>query len=339
MNLGTLLLPLLLATALTSRAAEPALALEWVTVGDPGNPPDPTTGRGSVAAPFQISKHEITVAQYAAFLNAVAKHDPNALWNGAQKIERKGAPGQFEYAPQPGGEHEPILHVSFLDAARFANWLHRVSSTENPPTPTSAPAPIPPNPKPSTESGAYDLSAGGGLAPRTPGARAWIPNEEEWYKAAYYQPQTSGGPPSHYWKYPTRSDTPPTLAEPGNPGPNLANFLADVTPQPNGNILRHYNNVMPVGSFPGALSPYGTLDQGGNAWEWIETTVFSTQRVIRGGHMCGSHEKMLSRVRTNASPNRRYPDTGFRLARPTPPPSEPPPSPGPKSNPTPQQPQ
>jgi hypothetical protein len=31
--------------------------------------------------------------------------------------------------------------------------------------------------------------------------------------------------------------------------------------------------------------------------------------------MCGSHEKLLKTVRTSASPTRRYPDTGFRLAR------------------------
>ena len=72
----------------------------------------------------------------------------------------------------------------------------------------------------------------------------------------------------------------------------------------------------PVGrQFPGSASHYGTLDQGGNAWEWIEATVFGTHRVIRGGSMCASHEKLLSKVRTHATPTRRYPDTGFRLAR------------------------
>jgi formylglycine-generating enzyme required for sulfatase activity len=76
---------------------------------------------------------------------------------------------------------------------------------------------------------------------------------------------------------------------------------------------------MPVGSFPGATSHYGTLDQAGNAWEWVETTVFDTQRVIRGGSMCATYEKLLPRVRTNASPTRRYPDTGFRVARAVPP--------------------
>ena len=41
--------------------------------------------------------------------------------------------------------------------------------------------------------------------------------------------------------------------------------------------------------------------------------------------MCGSHEKLLSKVRTSSSPTKRYGDTGFRLARAVPAP-EPEPS-------------
>lgn len=77
--------------------------------------------------------------------------------------------------------------------------------------------------------------------------------------------------------------------------------------------------MMPVGSFPWAASHYGMLDQAGNVWEWIETTVFDTQRVIRGGSLCATYEKLLPLVRTSASPSRRYPDTGFRIARAVPP--------------------
>jgi formylglycine-generating enzyme required for sulfatase activity len=284
----------------TAASAANALELEWVTVDDAGNAPD-KTGYGAVAYEFQITKHEITAAQYAEFLNAVAaKADPRALWNAGQKIDRTGAAGAFKYAPRPTREGEPVMPVSFLDAMRFANWLHHGGGPGD------------------TETGAYLISKGGGLASREAGARIWIPNENEWYKAAYYQPQATGGPPGNYWRYPTRSDVAPKLAKPGDPGLNLANFLADTRPQPSGGILRGFNDVMPVGSFPGSASHYGTLDQAGNAWEWIETTVFGTQQIIRGGSMCGSHEKLLSTVRTSTSPAKRYPDTGFRLARPMP---------------------
>jgi sulfatase modifying factor 1 len=284
-------------TLLAMAASAQALDVEWVTVGDPGNPPD-KTGHGAVAYEFQITKHEITVAQYAEFLKAVAtKGDPRALWNAGQKIVRTGNPGAFHYAPAATREREPVMQVNFLDAMRFANWLHHGGGSGD------------------TETGAYLISRNGGLAGREAGARIWIPNENEWYKAAYHQPQAVGGPAGSYWRYPTRSDAQPKLAKPGDPGPNLANFLADITPQVNGGILRGFNDVMPVGSFSGSASHYGTLDQAGNAWEWIETTVFETQRVIRGGSMCGSHEKLLSKVHTSTNPAKRYPDTGFRLAR------------------------
>jgi formylglycine-generating enzyme required for sulfatase activity len=282
---------------LTAASAAHAHHLTWVKVGDAGNAPD-KTGHGAVAYEFEVTKHEITVSMYAEFLNAVAtKADPHALWNAAQKIVRTGNPGAFKYAASPKREGEPVMQVRFLDAMRFANWLHHGGGPGD------------------TETGAYLISKDGGLASREADARIWIPNENEWYKAAYYQPQATGGPPGSYWRYPTRSDLAPKLAKPGDPGLNLANFLADTRPQPNGGILRGFNDVMPVGSFPGSSSHYGTLDQAGNAWEWIETTVFDTQQIIRGGSMCATHEKLLSTVRTSASPAKRYPDTGFRLAR------------------------
>lgn len=285
---------------LTAASAAHAHDLTWVKVGDAGNAPD-KTGHGAVAYEFEVTKHEITVSMYAEFLNAVAtKADPHALWNAAQKIVRTGNPGAFKYAASPKREGEPVMQVRFLDAMRFANWLHHGGGPGD------------------TETGAYLISKDGGLASREADARIWIPNENEWYKAAYYQPQATGGPPGSYWRYPTRSDLAPKLAKPGDPGLNLANFLADTRPQPNGGILRGFNDVMPVGSFPGSSSHYGTLDQAGNAWEWIETTVFGNQQIIRGGSMCGSHEKLLSTVRTSTSPAKRYPDTGFRLARPMP---------------------
>ncbi len=311
-----LLFALAAAVPLATIAAETGdLGIEWVTVGDPGNAADPASGHGAVARVFQISKHEVTVGQYAAFLSAVAATDTRGLWTGGQKIDRSGQAGAFTYIARTGHEREPVMNVTFLDCMRFANWLHHAQSDPAASGPAKSPAAV----ARLTETGAYAIAVGDGLAAREPGARAWIPTEDEWYKAAYHQPHTTGGPASHYWRFATRSDTTPALGTPGDMASNLANFLADATPQPNGGVLRGYHNVMPVGSFPGAASHYGTLDQAGNAWEWVETTIFDTQRVIRGGSMCGTYEKLLPRVRTNASPTRRFPDTGFRVARAVPP--------------------
>jgi sulfatase modifying factor 1 len=287
--------------AVTASAA--ALELEWVTVGDPGNPPD-KTGFGAVAREFQIGKYEVTVGQYAAFLNAVAAADPNGLWNpsmgsalltdsnqgGIRKdlpvfIDRIGYSGGFRYHALSGAEHKPVLFVSFLSAMRFANWLHHGGGSGG------------------TETGAYDLARHGGMAVHEPDARVWIATEDEWYKAAYYQPEELGGPPGGYWLYPVRTNDKPRQGGVGDLSPDAANYG------------RAYADFKPVGSFPNAWSFYGTFDQGGNAWEWVEASVFGNHRGIRGGCMAHTFEKLRSTVRNHASPGRSYPDTGFRLAR------------------------
>ena len=67
---------------------------------------------------------------------------------------------------------------------RFVNWLHNGKGPGD------------------TESGVYDLSLSPELITRAPGASYFLPDRDEWYKAAYYDP-TKGG--TSYWLYPTRS--------------------------------------------------------------------------------------------------------------------------------------
>ena len=95
-----------------------AVTFDWVTVGDPGNPSDTevmsdgTTGYGSVGYVYRISKHEVTNAQYAEFLNAVAKTDtyalydsrmgnPNPVDGGYGGITRSGISGGLTYSAIP----------------------------------------------------------------------------------------------------------------------------------------------------------------------------------------------------------------------------------------------
>lgn len=109
-----------------------------VFVDDAGNAAD-TTGFGSVSYDYRIGTHEVTNAQYSAFLNDVATvSDPYGLWDSDMLngdtfgggINRSGTSGNFSYAPTPGGGDEPVRWVSFWDAARFANWLS-TGDTEN----------------------------------------------------------------------------------------------------------------------------------------------------------------------------------------------------------------
>ena len=59
-------------------------AMTFVPVGNPGNDNDTASNGlsfGKVDYYYNISKYETTYGQYAAFLNAVAKSDPNGLFN------------------------------------------------------------------------------------------------------------------------------------------------------------------------------------------------------------------------------------------------------------------
>jgi hypothetical protein len=59
-----------------------AEAIQWVTVGDPGNDAD-TTFYGDVTTSFQIMKYEFTNQQYTDFLNSVDAGgiNPNSVYN------------------------------------------------------------------------------------------------------------------------------------------------------------------------------------------------------------------------------------------------------------------
>lgn len=275
----------------------------WVTVGHPGNPPDQTKW-GAVEYEFQIMKHEVTVAQYAAFLNAVAmKGDPYQLWQRAmgehvitdlgqggirkdvpQCILRIGSPGHWTYEPVADWGNRPVIFVTFFSAMRYANWIHNGRGDGD------------------TEDGVYRM-ADGLDAKRSPDARVWLPNEDEWYKAAYFQSHIDGGPPGNYWRFPMSTMHQPEKVDPGSTLPNAAAFS------------RGFSGILPVGSFPNATSPCGALDMGGNVWEWTEEAIHETKRVLRGGSAAHTWQKLQSTVRSNARPGRWYPDTGFRLAR------------------------
>ena len=63
--------------------------IEMVPVGNAGNPADTST-YGAVSYPYSIGKYEVTNAQYAQFLNAVAVTDPNALYNTSMGSNVRG---------------------------------------------------------------------------------------------------------------------------------------------------------------------------------------------------------------------------------------------------------
>ena len=193
-----------------------AVVVDWVTIGDPGNACDSQSQGcfGSVAEGFRISKTEVTNTQYADFLNAVAATDPNGLYStlmglvGSEGgITRSGSVGSYTYSTIAGREAMPVVHASFHDALRFANWLHNGQ-------------PIGDQTGSTTEGGAYTITAQGiadNTITRNAGATVYLTNEDEWYKAAFYDPVSTS-----YFNYPTGSDS-TTICAAAGPTSNRAN--------------------------------------------------------------------------------------------------------------------
>jgi len=344
----------LLAIAASATAAGPAqLTFKTARVGDPGNPsvsivpftdaiysscsaaPQTKAGClavGSVGSAYGIGELEVTVSQWVAFLNTVDptgrdRHDlydsteSSASWPrfGQINFSSTARPGHHYRIGYPQWADKPYGFATFLRAARFVNALtngkvlaktasrsggfsfvtYRVRLSRN------------------TESGMYDLAR----HKRTGATRARkrgfvVPSQNEWIKAAYFDPQ--GGGTLSYWKYPTNpgtfgdgtTDEPAaTTLDPGNGDVTNAATQPVATFKPSGGTAPHWcpsqvssntcDTANPFGldptayqaAYTGSLgtvgqaktrSPWGTLDQGGNAVEWTDT-ITAPPFGIKGG--------------------------------------------------------
>jgi formylglycine-generating enzyme required for sulfatase activity len=251
---------LLTLSALLFSVAAHAEPIQWVTVGDPGNAADTDpTGYGAVATSFQIMKYEFTNQQYADFLNAAAKTDTYSLYNADMGtnavggITRSGQEGSYSYSVKQHMGDKPVNYVSWLDAARVANWYQNGATSLS-----------------NTETGAYTLNGAmlGGAAVN-PGATFYVPTEDQWYKAAFYK---GGNNNAGYWNFGTQRDTTPTtvtadLTGTGSAGlsstANSANYLSRAAWGGDA-----YGNVTTVGT-NGGPGAYDTFDMSGNLSEWV----------------------------------------------------------------------
>ena len=273
---------------------------------------DTTTGYGSVAYAYSIGVEDVTLTQYTAFLNAVAKSDPNGLYNTdlgsfahIKGIARTGASGSYVYSVIGNGQN-PVTYVSWLDAARFCNWLENGQPTGN-----QGPG--------TTETGSYTLSANTGLETKNAGARWWIPSENEWYKAAYYDPAKGGT--GGYWSYPTRSGTTPGNDYLTPDVANQANFInakGQFSVTQSSTEVSTQNYLTPVRSFLRSPSYYGTYDQGGDVYQWNDA-IIGKSRGVRGGSWNLNSTYLESSARDSRVPTGEQPGVGFRVASSLPP--------------------
>ena len=306
MTLKPFLLPL---ASLALSGIASASTLQFVDVRNSGNAAD-TNGRGAVSYDFSIMKFEFTNAQYAAFLNTVDPTGANALGlfnvnmnnglRGGINSPNLGAPVGTRYTVKPNFGDKPVGAISWFDAARVANWLHNGGTASS-----------------STETGAYTVTglletSSPTTVARNPGATFWIPTQDEWYKAAFYNGDGT------YWDYATESNTVPTAVSAnatgvGSAGPtgNFANYNngADWNPgSTNGNVTSVGTN--------GGSSHYGTYDMNGNVQEVIQGAAGATNMILLGGAYSSASGALIAGATppSGVSASAAALTNGFRLA-------------------------
>jgi formylglycine-generating enzyme required for sulfatase activity len=278
----------IVASGFFASGAFAALSISMVPVGSAGNPSDPDTGFGAVDYEFSMGRYEITATQYCNFLNAVATTDSYGLYftsmsfntNGA-KISRSGAYGGYEYIVAKGDENKPIAFVGWGDAARFCNWMHNGQPSGLQDSST-------------TENGSYTLAgvtsdAALMLIDRNEDATWVLPNENEWYKAAYHSVDGA------YYDFANKSDS-ITQADANYDQPNPTTGTTN------------------VGTYWTDSSQYRTFDQTGNLWEWTESKYGNDYRAFRGGSFYSSIGSCKSDYRFGSLPGNGSESIGFRIA-------------------------
>ena len=227
-------------------------SIDFVTIGNAGNAAD-TSGNpnpaGAVSYIYNIGKYEIS--------RDMINKANTAAGLGIALADFSSMGGNGANRPAPG--------ISWYNAAKFVNYLNTSSGS----------------------TAAYKFDVSGNFQLWSPGdagynagnkfrnslATYFLPSMDEWYKAAYYDPSKNGGL-GGYWLFATQSNSAPSYSS-GGTASNTAIYGGQTGPADITNA--------------GGLSAYGTMAQGGNLWEWLETandlsnSDASELRAIRGG--------------------------------------------------------
>ena len=186
------------------------------------------------------------------------------------------------------GVNRPATGITWNEAATYVNWLN--TSTGGTPAYKFV-------------GGTFTLWSPGdaGYNPsnqfRNSRAKYVIASNNEWYKGAY------GNRDGTWNNYATGSDSAPTAVASGTTA-NTAVYSvqgpADITSA-------------------GGLSPYETMGQSGNVWEWNETgfdginNTADENREVRGGTWGSVSDSLGASVRFSYSPTFEWDDIGFRV--------------------------
>lgn len=188
-------------TDATTISATDQLSMNFVGVIDPQNTEDVSTtyikngetfnsivinNLGVVDKMYRIGRYEVTNKQYCRFLNAVAKNNDRGLYDSRMSSEAVGGISriydeEYIYTVKSNMNNKPVLFVDYLSVIRFINWLHNGASI------TINEADI----DYKLDIGAYTIIPIGTDSynvVQSSYRKYWLPNLNEWHKAAYFEP-------------------------------------------------------------------------------------------------------------------------------------------------------
>jgi hypothetical protein len=272
---GVLALIVTSARADTFGSGANTFTLDFVDIGNAGNADDAGAGGGIYSSPYGGVGYFYRMGTFEISEDQITKATASGLTNVTAGANT-GA--------------EPAGHITWYEAAAFVNFLNTSTGHQ----------------------AAYQINAARTTLTLWSSADAWqtdgenlyrhkdayyfLPSEDEWYKAAYHQ---NDGVTANYWDYATGSNSAPTQELTGGTTPGSAVYDGVEAGSP----------ADPAdANLAGGLSPYGTMGQNGNLFEWTESafdgsnTSSNEIRATRGGAWNGPEDFLRSSDRVIGDP-------------------------------------
>lgn len=281
---GLLALTLTAARADTFGSGPNAFTIDFRTIGNLGNADDAGAGGGIYSSPYGGVNYAFRIGTHEISEDHILKATALGLTNVTAGLWTG---------------NQPAAGLSWFEAAAFVNFLNTSTGHQ----------------------AAYQLDAGNTALTLWSSAQAWqaggenlyrhkdahyfLPSDDEWYKAAYHQ---NDGVTANYWDYPTAS----------NAIPDGIDFVGDTV------FDAVFNDgaqdAARIVTNAGLFGSYGTVGQGGNVSEWMESASAgandsgSESRAVRGGNISGGENLVRSSSRIGISPTSAAFNIGLRVA-------------------------
>ena len=282
-------------------AGDNAFTIDFVTISKASNP---TGGDGIVDNDYRMGVYEIINSQWSKFTNSLGSiavtGDPKSAYDNSATYT---------------DPNQPVNGVSWYEAAQFVNWLN--TSTDNPAaykfTGTQGHGATDADPYTLALWVSGDTGYDSSNPYRNSGAKYYIPTEDEWVKAAYWNG-------TEIQAYATNGGSAPDEWSPAG-GPNSDGQAAGwnfgwAYPDNDSNTDEPWD--VTAGYSPEELN--GTYDMMGNASEWLESPysgdyATTASRGRRGGLFdTTSVSDLGSSSSTSSFPNTEGGGIGFRVA-------------------------